>query len=191
MCGGTGLGAVGPGAGIGLSPRVRGNPGAFRLDAVCVGSIPACAGEPYGNRILRAAAGVYPRVCGGTPTRSVATPADIGLSPRVRGNRNAECQLRLHRGSIPACAGEPAGAPGLWNGRQVYPRVCGGTVARQPDLERGQGLSPRVRGNPLRVSEPAAGPGSIPACAGEPPFGRAGGGMWPVYPRVCGGTAKR
>ena len=50
------------------------------------------------------------------------------------------------------------------------------------------GLSPRVRGNrsPTIVPIPAA--GSIPACAGEPPWrGLWGVFVW-VYPRVCGGT---
>ena len=50
----------------GLSPRVRGNRDHVAEQLQQAGSIPACAGEPSaGGRRLRAA-GVYPRVCGGT-----------------------------------------------------------------------------------------------------------------------------
>ena len=51
--------------------------------------------------------GVYPRVCGGTLIAKGATPLDVGLSPRVRGNRGKIEQHRYKIGSIPACAGEP------------------------------------------------------------------------------------
>ena len=92
------------------------------------GSIPACAGEPgKPNRPMRLVR-VYPRVCGGTCQRPLHLPQKMGLSPRVRGNRQAViCPGWLTR-SIPACAGEPG--TGLTTGRRlkVYPRVCGGTV---------------------------------------------------------------
>ena len=53
----------------GLSPRVRGNPGASWTKWMWGGSIPACAGEPAGMAGDEAAEEVYPRVCGGTPVR--------------------------------------------------------------------------------------------------------------------------
>ena len=112
------------------------------------------------------------------------------------------------KGSIPACAGEPA-----WHRKRppcpaVYPRVCGGTLStgKRNTNQRGlsprvrgtgnevvggqccAGLSPRVRGNP---HQPATGhhqPRSIPACAGEPSLAECQRGTHPVYPRVCGGT---
>ena len=72
----------------------------------------------------------------------------VGLSPRVRGNRQPLLVAQIGDRSIPACAGEPltnAGHDDLW---QVYPRVCGGTI-RGPDGNGWWlGLSPRVRGNP-------------------------------------------
>ena len=46
VCGGTLLGQSKRSQGIGLSPRVRGNPGADAFNVVAHGSIPACAGEP-------------------------------------------------------------------------------------------------------------------------------------------------
>ena len=71
----------------GLSPRVRGNRHLPRSDFRLSGSIPACAGEPFGPRGCSDGFGVYPRVCGGT----APSPDDLsyfpGLSPRVRGNR--------------------------------------------------------------------------------------------------------
>ena len=51
---------------IGLSPRVRGNPAIIRHPVVALGSIPACAGEPYVWDEKASERGVYPRVCGGT-----------------------------------------------------------------------------------------------------------------------------
>ena len=53
---------------------------------------------------------------------------------------------------------------------------------------QGRGLSPRVRGNRHRRSSSRRGPGSIPACAGEPPAWSLWLRAIRVYPRVCGGT---
>ena len=53
----------------GLSPRVRGNRRRIDPIAVCVRSIPACAGEPELPEDPREIREVYPRVCGGTPHR--------------------------------------------------------------------------------------------------------------------------
>ena len=107
VCGGTG----GPGpltrGRKGLSPRVRGNRGAYSYAQFFRGSIPACAGEPLG-RIAGAGRGrVYPRVCGGTPWGRNAAAIANGLSPRVRGNRRRRIAQSATRRSIPACAGEP------------------------------------------------------------------------------------
>ena len=93
-----------------------------------VGSIPACAGEPWPAGIMGGMGKVYPRVCGGTP--AVIPPIGMrrGLSPRVRGNRAAGRQNAEPLRSIPACAGEPfASLPNRVN-HKVYPRVCGGTA---------------------------------------------------------------
>ena len=53
----------------GLSPRVRGNPPPGRDPAEQARSIPACAGEPRGTPGPPPSLAVYPRVCGGTPSR--------------------------------------------------------------------------------------------------------------------------
>ena len=172
----------------GLSPRVRGNPGHGALGDQSVGSIPACAGEPPRHRRRDSSNRVYPRVCGGTAAASVSRPSRAGLSPRVRGNHPAAPAAPDRGGSIPACAGEPAGAPRRRPGARVYPRVCGGTLCHAACILPVGGLSPRVRGNHRPLGAPALAGGSIPACAGEPR--RREGATAPprVYPRVCGGT---
>ena len=50
---------------------------------------------------------VYPRACGGTLTCLVCGDLAPGLSPRLRGNRDADGLPHSARGSIPAPAGEP------------------------------------------------------------------------------------
>ena len=132
--------------------------------------------------------GVYPRVCGGTLDMPPPIAAISGLSPRVRGNPHFERQRTHPRGSIPACAGEPAAPLRAGSGNGVYPRVCGGTSGVANETSSARGLSPRVRGNRVAITFTGFGLGSIPACAGEPPQGAKVMPMPPVYPRVCGGT---
>ncbi len=153
------------------------------------GSIPACAGEPQTFPLLTARAGVYPRVCGGTRVPYPPERDDIGLSPRVRGNRAYRCQPTPDGWSIPACAGEPIGVADFDDQGTVYPRVCGGTPRTFRRSDKSGGLSPRVRGNRVTVCDHEIVPGSIPACAGEPSRALTSTRRSAVYPRVCGGTA--
>ena len=87
VCGGTVHIRRGSAYPEGLSPRVRGNPVTVPVDAERIGSIPACAGEPYLLVELKSQRGVYPRVCGGTGGGDDCRRGQGGLSPRVRGNR--------------------------------------------------------------------------------------------------------
>ena len=66
MCGGTAEKLRRNSIRRGLSPRVRGNPGAGSARTDYERSIPACAGEPSSSVRYNGAAAVYPRVCGGT-----------------------------------------------------------------------------------------------------------------------------
>ena len=109
VCGGTVAGAAVHAGGLGLSPRVRGNPSLSSPPPTMPWSIPACAGEPSAAWVDLCAAAVYPRVCGGTRLLLVSSSSSSGLSPRVRGNRRLVPPDAGYVGSIPACAGEPQG----------------------------------------------------------------------------------
>ena len=151
-------------------------------------SIPACAGEPHRLRTLRAAGGVYPRVCGGTLPAGETPPTAPGLSPRVRGNPGKRKNGARAQRSIPACAGEPVRGKSASLAITVYPRVCGGTMGMLTGRAGDMGLSPRVRGNHMDRPLAADCLRSIPACAGEPGWSQEGPEPLRVYPRVCGGT---
>ena len=150
VCGGTAQLAIAGNASKGLSPRVRGNPGAGRPIPSDTRSIPACAGEPGAAASTGGSSGVYPRVCGGTTPSGLPWPAVPGLSPRVRGNLIETHRDGVPHRSIPACAGEPPQSDCLRSAVGVYPRVCGGTTVRPSMTASFQGLSPRVRGNQWR-----------------------------------------
>ena len=173
MCGGTAPTQEKQTMRSGLSPRVRGNRSAGDAAHEWWRSIPACAGEPVRGSVLKYAGAVYPRVCGGTQGWPVIPPTRRGLSPRVRGNHGGYQGNPSHQGSIPACAGEPAGRAARRMPGGVYPRVCGGTIVKSVSRAACTGLSPRVRGNPTGNPPPTYPVGSIPACAGEPPDGSA------------------
>ena len=169
VCGGTSTTGVVAGDPSGLSPRVRGNQSGPQRQCRGARSIPACAGEPRRKQPGLKGVQVYPRVCGGTLLGECPRRICNGLSPRVRGNRNAAGCAAGRVGSIPACAGEPVGASGCADANAVYPRVCGGTVGPPPGRRPVYGLSPRVRGNLHLDIDAIIQAGSIPACAGEPP----------------------
>ena len=174
----------------GLSPRARGNPARARPPMPLCGSIPACAGEPHGRIVEFTIGKVYPRVRGGTkPTLSRFTRCK-GLSPRARGNPEFLALANAWRGSIPACAGEPAAMRQARSLMPVYPRVRGGTVTHPGAGTSSKGLSPRARGNPNPLRGVGLSARSIPACAGEP-IAAAQWRVWcSVYPRVRGGTSR-
>ena len=188
VCGGTSPSTASSTSWSGLSPRVRGNRRRLDRDGRRAGSIPACAGEPQCPSCGRRSTSVYPRVCGGTPAFVRTVLTNMGLSPRVRGNRaQLDVEAVLVR-SIPACAGEPGDVHPQVVFPKVYPRVCGGTpVLPWPGVVFA-GLSPRVRGNPWICWRSPSASRSIPACAGEPKRRPASARLKKVYPRVCGGT---
>ena len=174
----------------GLSPRVRGNPQHEPPQGRRGGSIPARAGEPRDSEVSRASRGVYPRACGGTNDDSTACAMSNGLSPRVRGNRDARFFIGEPRGSIPARAGEPWSSGAAGRRCSVYPRACGGTWIPNATPSAITGLSPRVRGNPGQVPLVQRRDRSIPARAGEPSQRWRSACPRTVYPRACGGTLK-
>ena len=188
VCGGAALGFTTPPAADGLSPRVRGSPHHATNRSSCLGSIPACAGEPRGRDLRSGARRVYPRVCGGAGAVLVGLTATPGLSPRVRGSPLPPGDRLRAAGSIPACAGEPSTWSRVRRSMQVYPRVCGGALNAALDALAAWGLSPRVRGSPVRCPQQQPYSRSIPACAGEPASAGTCRRSGRVYPRVCGGA---
>ena len=190
VCGGTGTRGRSRRTSIGLSPRVRGNPGVPCTTDTCMRPIPACAGEPASGKMSNSSSRAYPRVCGGTHVRRHLTRRARGLSPRVRGNRNCHIVTSSIVGPIPACAGEPARFSRRKRRPGAYPRVCGGTLDNLRGLPLQCGLSPRVRGNHWKKRVDAMDARPIPACAGEPPMIHSGVSSEQAYPRVCGGTMK-
>ena len=106
-CGATRLGAAAAVASGGLSPRVRGNPARRGWNNKFRWSIPASAGQPSIVHRLPLQSGVYPRECGATRNCRNLGRSNLGLSPRVRGNRESTGQELNVLGSIPASAGQP------------------------------------------------------------------------------------
>ena len=145
-CGGTHGAVLRPDVSLGLSPRVRGNRINFTVVSGLSRSIPASAGEPVGNRPVTHSWEVYPRECGGTGLLDPPHSSRHGLSPRVRGNPEAELAAAAKERSIPASAGEPSAGRGAGSSPRVYPRECGGTNDQDLVLRVSTGLSPRVRG---------------------------------------------
>ncbi len=106
VCGGINHRLSGPCSNRGLSPRVRGNRFAISAQLRRGRSIPACAGESAGLRLIPKPPPVYPRVCGGIRPGASGGVGIAGLSPRVRGNLGRAGAPGCGIGSIPACAGE-------------------------------------------------------------------------------------
>ena len=132
----------------GLSPRVRGNPHRDMGPLRPYRSIPACTGEPPVDERPSTPVAVYPRVYGGTLELVQDRQRSAGLSPRVRGNRDALLPGCPRLRSIPACTGEPYRSYEGVRRVRVYPRVYGGTGDEEDEAQDQEGLSPRVRGNP-------------------------------------------
>ena len=166
--GGTVAPSRSPGPRLGLSPRGRGNRGRRPAHPARWRSIPAWAGEPTDGTAWACGLRVYPRVGGGTSSRSAGATSMTGLSPRGRGNHPWPGPPATACGSIPAWAGEPPSPGQRTLLIRVYPRVGGGTLRQSRGQPLGLGLSPRGRGNPRPCRRTTTRPGSIPAWAREP-----------------------
>ena len=188
VCGATGLCCfLSPGC-WGLSPRVRGNRGVHSTLPGLPRPIPACAGQPTPSPAGAWTPGAYPRVCGATDKRPCPTTGFVGLSPRVRGNRELLNFLAIAGGPIPACAGQPLSSRFIFCNIWAYPRVCGATATIPMPVRLETGLSPRVRGNRTQSNNALRRGGPIPACAGQPHGVCSLKLKIRAYPRVCGAT---
>ena len=136
-------------------------------------------------------ASFYPRACGGTTTRAMVTPINLGLSPRVRGNHRHGQRRGAGGRSTPARTGEPPEiGQRIWDAT-VYPRAYGGTLGAGDAADPVLGLPPRVRGNRQQGRLQPRPQGSTPARTGEPGLRSSTGAAIAVYPRAYGGTRRR
>ena len=173
----------------GPSPRARGSRPLHLITDPSLGSIPACAGEPACATTAARPPGVHPRVRGGARNLVLRDLETSGPSPRARGSPDLEFEPSGAWRSIPACAGEPRPARHSGDTARVHPRVRGGAAHRLVTLDDLSGPSPRARGSRSAAPHQQRGSGSIPACAGEPASGEAGGIRSRVHPRVRGGAS--
>ena len=185
-CGAAEAGADSQGDVHGLSPRVRGSPGAAQRRTRSPRSIPASAGQPS-SRVAPGESGpVYPRECGAAGFPRRRRPVPSGLSPRVRGSPCSLPFAAQRSGSIPASAGQPStGVPPSW-WCWVYPRECGAATGGQSRRSAAWGLSPRVRGSRILSADQQPRIRSIPASAGQPACRCRPVSVGWVYPRECG-----
>ena len=175
---------------LGLSPPTRGNPPLWARGRICLGSIPAHAGEPEGLSSTARGKAVYPRPRGGTEGLSSTARGEGGLSPPTRGNPSKPTSRQAALRSIPAHAGEPRGRKSPRPSPQVYPRPRGGTRHLTVESNGIYGLSPPTRGNRRPNRQRGIRRRSIPAHAGEPPRVEQSQAVGAVYPRPRGGTRK-
>ena len=170
----------------GLSPRMRGSHAGAPGELLLAGIIPAYAGKPPPGRSPARADRDYPRVCGEALLRRVRRQGYPGLSPRMRGSRDAGLAESGCGGIIPAYAGKPRARWFSGTRGGDYPRVCGEAAYLWVKGMLDAGLSPRMRGSRAEGKVFYRLAGIIPAYAGKPRAAgmRAGGAA--DYPRVCG-----
>ena len=173
---------------LGLSPLARGNLGLGQCLDFFGGPIPACAGQPRTAKRRSATRGAYPRLRGATIIYTIDEQDDPGLSPLARGNLQVDQRLRLPRGPIPACAGQPVIETGSSTPIAAYPRLRGATVFFFSSVSLLQGLSPLARGNRSPRARFTLSSGPIPACAGQPGSCARSPCRHRAYPRLRGAT---
>ena len=132
-----------------------------------IGIIPAYAGNTCGVACWRAYAWDHPRICGEHFSCASIFAMSPGSSPHMRGTPVSIDVGRLHRGIIPAYAGNTTARVVAACRRWDHPRICGEHI---PFVIRGElsaGSSPHMRGTraPNRYSTGRT--GIIPAYAGN------------------------
>ena len=128
----------------------------------------------------------HPRVCGEHYYLYIAPRIEQGSSPRMRGTPSFSWEQCVRAGIIPAYAGNThIHVPTPIRPRD-HPRVCGEHSVNRMGFIMTTGSSPRMRGTRIVVHLFTAGPGIIPAYAGN-----TYENGWTVvkyrdHPRVCG-----
>ena len=194
----------------GSSPRVRGTHVVQSDGGRVWRFIPACAGNSSPASQSACLHAVHPRVCGELSAVRVASRANSGSSPRVRGTPQERSKLHCCARFIPACAGNSCDPPSRRTAATVHPRVCGELVRQQQRPRAGRRFIPACAGNSSKqetsrcastVHPRVCGelPGGaayspsterfIPACAGNSTRSSAAARWRTVHPRVCGELA--
>ena len=175
----------------GSSPRMRGT---HRIPAqirIVLGIIPAYAGNTHAVSFTLCQMRDHPRVCG--EHRRTTSPffAFTGSSPRMRGTRFVQSAAQNAPGIIPAYAGNTYNPYRCGTGDRDHPRVCGEHIAGMRAMPASSGSSPRMRGTLRPQGRDAAGPGIIPAYAGNTSSTAMACRRNGDHPRVCGEHTKR
>ena len=129
--------------------------------------IPASAGNTVRETVVRDRIADHPRECEEHESPDWILRGVVGSSPRVRGTRVQELQVREAHRIIPASAGNTNDR--LLTRRQYpdHPRECGEHGGTWTTLRSPAGSSPRVRGTPLPVHRKRLSRRIIPASAGN------------------------
>ena len=170
----------------GSSPRMRGTPVHVDNFTVDRGIIPAYAGNTKCSSRTAPTSRDHPRVCGEHAFCSFVSSFARGSSPRMRGTLRTIMISTHHEGIIPAYAGNTYVERINVDLVGDHPRVCGEHRVRCAVHMTLRGSSPRMRGTHLVPRAWMAGPGIIPAYAGNTRRVRACGGHVRDHPRVCG-----
>ena len=189
--GATSLASPLPGCRWGLSPLARGNPHGLANHALCLGPIPARAGQPGAATGLAHICWAYPRSRGATVGDALFRQGKKGLSPLARGNRWCGRLQCVQQGPIPARAGQPDHWNGARRRERAYPRSRGATGSARDQIALFDGLSPLARGNLKQMAMPKLAVGPIPARAGQPASPRESTHPSWAYPRSRGATRSR
>ena len=130
----------------GSSPHVRGARDVDTVARLQIGIIPACAGSTQRKRTPRPHGRDHPRMCGEHAAIQLASSAESGSSPHVRGARIPIASATSRWGIIPACAGSTFRWPPRIRVSRDHPRMCGehGTPMYLTPVRTGS--SPHVRG---------------------------------------------
>ena len=129
-------------------------------------------------------------MCGEQPLSLSRLIKQTGSSPRVRGTDTGSLRPCLHRGIIPACAGNRETRPQWLSRNRDHPRVCGEQAQDAEINTSAPGSSPRVRGTVSGRRMLFANVGIIPACAGNSQQWAQTRRDQRDHPRVCGEQGK-
>ena len=130
----------------GSSPRLRGTPHCFRVDAQTSGIIPALAGNTEAPAARLQCAWDHPRACGEHRTIDPKAFTAMGSSPRLRGTLKVAARHFDTTGIIPALAGNTTCSADVGRQDRDHPRACGEHETVRMWRATALGSSPRLRG---------------------------------------------